>query len=232
MIKAYTSELNSMLGTASTARSFPQGLSPDDIVQRRICAIDLMVALCSCREEPLPKPRAAASWESFGVGNAEESKEAMLRQPSPKPSPISLICDKIQCIFFCTGMATKKTFSRPAKMMDHVEAHLRREKVETGCEMVRCRHQYARPPVLFSSMSIILRIASRGYTASAFGNRGMLGKGRKGSFVGHISKHRGRSWYWFRYCQALSKRRLFESFRFARWYIWHYLRVGQKHPFS
>jgi hypothetical protein len=63
--------------------SFPQGLSPDDIVRRRICAIDLMVALCSCREEPLPKPRAAASWETFGVGDSGESKEAVLRQPSP-----------------------------------------------------------------------------------------------------------------------------------------------------
>jgi hypothetical protein len=67
--------------------SFPQGLSPDNVVQRRICAIDLMVALCSCREEPLPKLRAAASWESFGVGNAEESKEAVLRQLPPKPEP-------------------------------------------------------------------------------------------------------------------------------------------------
>jgi hypothetical protein len=35
---------------------------------------------------------------------------------------------------------TKKTFCRPAKMMDHVEAHLCRERAETRSEHVRCRH--------------------------------------------------------------------------------------------
>ena len=102
--------------------------------------IDLMVALCSCREEPLPKPQVATSWESFGIGNAEEPKEAVLRHPSPGPGPISLICDKTQYIFFCTGTATKKTFCWPAKMMDHVKAHLCRERAETRSEQVRCRH--------------------------------------------------------------------------------------------
>jgi hypothetical protein len=99
-----------------------------------------MVALCSCREEPPPKPQASADWESFGVNNAEESKEAVLRQPSPEPEPYPLICEKTQCIFFCTGTATKKSFYRPAKIMDHVEAHLRRERAETRSEHVRCRH--------------------------------------------------------------------------------------------
>lgn len=58
--------------------SFPHGLSLGDIVRYRICVIDLIVALCSCHEEPPPKPLAAVSWESFGVGNAKESKEAVL----------------------------------------------------------------------------------------------------------------------------------------------------------
>jgi hypothetical protein len=80
-------------------------------------------------------------WKAYIVGYAEESEEAGLRQLSPKPERISLICDKTQCIFFCTGTATKKTFSRrPAKTMDHVEAHLRREQAEMGFETVRCRH--------------------------------------------------------------------------------------------
>jgi hypothetical protein len=98
------------------------------------------VALCSCREEPLPKSQAAASWESFGARDLEDSKEVVMRQPSLEPEPHPLICDKTQCIFFCTGTATTKTFSWPAKMIDHVEGHLRREKAETGSETVRCRH--------------------------------------------------------------------------------------------
>jgi hypothetical protein len=120
--------------------SFPYGLSPEDIVRRRICAIDLMVALCACREEPPPKARVGASWESFGVSDPDESKEAVLRQPSPEPELIPLICETTQCVFFCTGTTMKKTFSRPAKMMDHVEAHLRREQAETGSKKVKCRH--------------------------------------------------------------------------------------------
>ncbi|KIN00073.1 hypothetical protein OIDMADRAFT_55964 [Oidiodendron maius Zn] len=99
-----------------------------------------MVALCSCCKELLPKPQAALSLESFGVADLCESKGAVLRQLSPIPGPVSLICNKTQCIFFCTGTATKKTFCRPAKMMDYVEAHLCREKAETGSEKVRCRH--------------------------------------------------------------------------------------------
>lgn len=74
------------------------------------------------------------------MGDTGELKEAMLWQLSPKPEPIPLICDKTQCVFFCTGTVSKKTFSWPAKIMDHVEAHLRREQAETGSEKVRCRH--------------------------------------------------------------------------------------------
>jgi hypothetical protein len=120
--------------------SFQHCLSLEDIVRRWICAIDLMVALCYCREEPPPKPRAAASWESFQASGPDESKEAVLRQPSPAPEPVPYICEKTHCIFFCTGTTTKKTFLRLAKMMDHVEVHLRREQAETRSEMVRCRH--------------------------------------------------------------------------------------------
>jgi hypothetical protein len=42
--------------------------------------------------------------------------------------------------FLCTGTVTKKTFCRPAKIMDHVEAHLRKERAEMRPEQVRCRH--------------------------------------------------------------------------------------------
>jgi hypothetical protein len=73
---------------------------------------------------PVIQHQLAASWESFGVGDPCESKEAVLQQLSPEPAPVPLTCGKTQCAFFCTGTATKKTFCRPAKMMDHVEAHL------------------------------------------------------------------------------------------------------------
>jgi hypothetical protein len=74
--------------------SFLEGLSPDEVVQHRIRAIDLMVALCSCHEEPPPKPRATASWESFREKVLEDSKEAVLRQPTPEAEPYPLICEK------------------------------------------------------------------------------------------------------------------------------------------
>jgi hypothetical protein len=68
--------------------------------------IDLMVALCSCREEPLPKPRAAASWESFGFWARDQgdSKEALLRQVSPEPEPIPhLQEDQIRFLLYRHG---------------------------------------------------------------------------------------------------------------------------------
>ena len=34
---------------------------------------------------------------------------------------------RLKYIFFYTGKNKKKTFSRPAKIMDHVESHLRKE---------------------------------------------------------------------------------------------------------
>jgi hypothetical protein len=55
---------------------------------------------------------------------------------SPDPGPFPLICEKTQCIFFCTGKTKKKTLSRPPKIIDHVESHLRREPGPT----IACRH--------------------------------------------------------------------------------------------
>ena len=113
---------------------FPKNLSPEDVVQRRIHAIDLMVVLCSRREAP--KPRSVSSGESSNAsshGDDSEASPPTSSESPPDPEPFPLICEKTQCIFFCNG---KRTFSRPAKMMDHVESHLRRELGET----VACRH--------------------------------------------------------------------------------------------
>jgi hypothetical protein len=121
---------------------FPKDLSPEDIVRRRIRAIDLMVALRSQRETPRPKPCSVPSRESSSDSSRGDSaSEAPApkyssSESSPDPEPFPLICEKTQCIFFCTGKEKKKTFSRPAKMMDHVESHLRREPGPT----VACRH--------------------------------------------------------------------------------------------
>ena len=114
---------------------FPNGLSPKQIVQRRICAIDLMVALCSLREIPTPKARLVISQESFSnsLKEAPFVQRKFSCEPSLNQEPFPLVCEKTQCIF-C--YPEPKTFSRPAKMMDHVESHLRLEPAER----VACRH--------------------------------------------------------------------------------------------
>jgi hypothetical protein len=113
-------------------------LSSEEIVRRRIRTIDLMVALCSQREVPQPKPLAAASRESSGESSSAADSLmgdcALESSPDAEPIPLKLK-DKTQCIF-CFGNGIKKTFCRPAKMMDHVESHLRLEPAKT----VGCRH--------------------------------------------------------------------------------------------
>lgn len=100
-------------------------ITPNDIVKRRIQIAGLMLALCSRREAPRRyNPRVALP------------STLVIKEESPAVEPFPLICEKTQCIFFCTGKEKKKTFSRPAKMMDHVESHLRRELGPT----VACRH--------------------------------------------------------------------------------------------
>jgi hypothetical protein len=99
-------------------------ITPQDAVRRRIQTADLMQALCGCRE--------VASRYRLRVALPPA---LVIKEESPAIEPFPLICEKTQCIFFCDG--TKKTFSRPAKMMDHVERqHLAFDPAET----VACRH--------------------------------------------------------------------------------------------
>ncbi len=102
-----------------------------------------MVVLCSQRETPRPKPCSVPSRESSRdtsrsdySGSEAGPPKYSLSEPSPNSEPLPLVCEKTQCIFLGTGKERKKTFSRPAKMMDHVESHLRREPGQT----VACRH--------------------------------------------------------------------------------------------
>jgi len=83
-----------------------------------------MLAFCSHREVPRQyNPRIALP------------STLIIKEELPTLEPFPLIYKKIQYIFFYTGNK-KKTFSRPAKMMDHVERHLALELAET----VACRH--------------------------------------------------------------------------------------------
>ena len=105
-------------------------LNARDIVMRRIHAIDTMVALSrrqevQCHKSHSKKSSSASSPEASPVPKEE----------SPVPTIFPVKCKKTQCIF-CIGDDRQsydrrmRTFSKPDKMMDHVERHL--EKNTTG----------------------------------------------------------------------------------------------------
>ncbi|KAH6661772.1 FluG domain-containing protein [Halenospora varia] len=108
------------------------GITPQDIVKRRIHSAGLMLALCHRREVPrryrlrvtLPQP-------------------PLVKEESPDLEPFPLVCAKTQCPF-CIGDESKSykermgSFCRVSKMRDHVERiHLRGFVPE---EAVSCRH--------------------------------------------------------------------------------------------
>jgi hypothetical protein len=121
---------------------FSEDLTTKDIVKRRIRAIDLMVALCCQREDQRPKLRSI-------IIHPEPVKE---ESPGPELSdlePFPMLCKKTQCPI-CIGdermTYERRTFSysRPSKLMDHVEsAHLRKIPEH---QAISCRH-----PVCVSS---------------------------------------------------------------------------------
>jgi hypothetical protein len=111
-------------------------LNPRDIVMRRIRAIDTMVALSrrqevQCHKSQLSKSSSASSFR----------ESPMVKEESPVPNTFPLVCEKTQCIF-CIGDDRQsydrrmRKFSKPDKMMDHVERHL--EKRTAG--MYECCH--------------------------------------------------------------------------------------------
>ncbi|OBT74038.1 hypothetical protein VF21_07827 [Pseudogymnoascus sp. 05NY08] len=111
-------------------------LNARDIVIRRIHAIDTMVALSRRQEVQCHKPRLSKSSSGSPLGGSPEVKEE-----SPVPETFPVKCKTTQCIF-CIGDDRQsydrrmRTFSKPDKMMDHVERHL--EKNTTGT--FECRH--------------------------------------------------------------------------------------------
>ena len=122
---------------------FRKDLSPLEIVRRRICAVDFSVALCSRQEIPqrLDTRSQSSSTEGSSKDSLTENSSPESSRTSPEPNPVPLICEKTQCIF-CIGKPGVSTFSRPAKMMDHVESHLRKEPAETiACRYPVCKSE-------------------------------------------------------------------------------------------
>jgi hypothetical protein len=115
---------------------FSEDLTTEDIVRRRICAIDRMVALCSRREVPQPKQRLPTFCQD---PIKEESPESEL----PGPELFPLVRAKTQCPI-CIG-DERLTYSsrifcykRSSHMMDYVErAHL--QKMPPG-QQIHCHH--------------------------------------------------------------------------------------------
>jgi hypothetical protein len=105
-------------------------LNPPDIVIRRIHAIDTMVALSRRQEVQCHKSRLTRSSSAASLDESPKVKEE-----SPVSDIFPVECKTTQCIF-CIGDDRQsydrrmRTFSKPDKMMDHVERHL--EKNTTG----------------------------------------------------------------------------------------------------
>jgi len=119
-------------------------LNPHDIVMRRIRPIDAMVALSRRQEVPCREPRL-----SILCSGSPQEGSPMLKEELLIPDDFPLVCEKTQCIF-CIGDDRKsydrrtRTFSKPDKMMDHVESHL--DKLPAG--------------IVASSFMLCLRIAN------------------------------------------------------------------------
>jgi hypothetical protein len=109
---------------------FRTDLSMEDIVRRRVRAIDLMVALSSRREVQHRKQRSLTTHEK------------RIKEESPDIEPFPLLCAKTQCPV-CIGdermTYTERTFcySRPSHMMDHVE---RAHQGVLAENTISCRH--------------------------------------------------------------------------------------------
>ena len=110
-------------------------LEPSDVVSRRICAINLLVALSHRQEPPSQRHPSKACPEEF-------EEPPLAKQHSLLEDPFPLICQKTQCII-CIGDNRKtykdrmRTYSTAHKMMNHVDSHL---KDILACERFSCCH--------------------------------------------------------------------------------------------
>ncbi len=95
-------------------------MSIEDIVKRRVRAINLMVALASRQERQTRKKRPVTT---YSEGLKEESPDS---DPVSDPDPFPLVCKKTQCIFcICNERLPLtdrvKSFCRPVIIMGYVE---------------------------------------------------------------------------------------------------------------
>jgi hypothetical protein len=92
--------------------------------------VNLSVELYSRQEIPLPKPRLIIKNETSSENSSSEDLYIDVKEASPNPASFLLIYKKTQYIYYI-GKLPKPTFSRPAKIMDHIESHLYKEPAET-----------------------------------------------------------------------------------------------------
>jgi hypothetical protein len=116
---------------------FSKDLSPQDIVSRKVFAINLMTALASRQEFQTHKPRLAPAPQVL------IKKERPDPDPFPQPHEFPLVCEKTQCII-CIGneqlpyKQRTRAFRRVSHMMDHVEnLHLSKLLAD---QMIICHH--------------------------------------------------------------------------------------------
>jgi hypothetical protein len=118
---------------------FSTDLSPQDIVSRKVSAINLFVALASRQEfqTRTRKPRSVPASKDL------IKEESAAPEPFSPPGEFPLVCKKTQCII-CIGnerlpyAQRTRTFKRVSHMWDHVERiHLKGVDPE---KMIKCRH--------------------------------------------------------------------------------------------
>ncbi|PQE10708.1 hypothetical protein CJF30_00011443 [Rutstroemia sp. NJR-2017a BBW] len=129
-----------------------------DIVSRRICAIDLMIALSYRQEQEVPHSNRSSRVSS------ESPKDEPPKDQSLYEDPFPLVCKKTQCII-CIGDDRStyeyrtRTYATPHKMMNHRFRHPRESPVLI---------LFANLKGLFSNIYSISRIMCKSCMASAF----------------------------------------------------------------
>lgn len=121
-------------------------LTEDDLVQRRIGAIDLMVSLCDKRET-VKRDRIQHRVKASPPVKTEPPQSST----GPYPDPFPLLMHGTQCPD-CIGderlsLAERSfTYCRPTVMNDHFDREhlLRREQAEQCGEKIRCEHPKCR----------------------------------------------------------------------------------------
>jgi len=119
--------------------------SPQDVVARKVVAINLMMALASRQDFQIRKRRSAL------VPHMLIKRDPPDSEPYLQPNPFPLVCEKTQCIV-CVGNERPphnqraRTFPCVSYMMDHVEnLHLRQQPTD---QKIICHHPVCKAEAL------------------------------------------------------------------------------------